>query len=336
MPKKADKKTLFDWDLYSAYALAMLESEPLYRALLNSVALRRLKDVSFLGALELFSQRYQPSDSRFDHTVGVAYLMLRTARELRLPLAQEKHLVAAALLHDVGHGALSHSIEAYFKRRFSVDHKTFTKRIILGDLFIGREVADLLRLHDVDPDSVTDLITGDLDQGFRYLLHGPINVDTIDGIIRASRFFESTWAFKRPDDVLAVLIEPSPWTQHLGDHFWRLKDRIYNAHIYQLEWAVYDSMITRVLSIAQPRVGPDDFLLTDTGFKRKFGSELRDVRGRYEARKAELVFEMSANRELGNRAKQRQFSIDTTAPLGGAADISKRYIEVKFNDVPQA
>lgn len=133
MLHSSTKKNSFDWQLYTAYAQAMLEKTPIYRLLLNSSPINRLRDVSFLGALELFSHRQQPSDTRFDHTVGVAYLMLRASRQLALTTQQEQRLVTAAILHDVGHGALSHSIEAYFKRRFSVDHKTFTKRIIRGD-----------------------------------------------------------------------------------------------------------------------------------------------------------------------------------------------------------
>ena len=336
MPKTAANRNVFDWDRYGAYALALLESTPLYRALLASSAVYRLRDVSFLGALTLFSDRRQESDSRFDHTVGVAYLMLRAARGLGLSAADEKLLVAAAILHDVGHGALSHSTETYYRRRFSVDHKTFTKRIILGDLFIGREISDLLRSHGVEPEFVAGFVNRLTGSPFEYLLHGPINVDTIDGITRASRFFGATRSFTRPDEILSVLVDPSPQTQAPGDHFWHLKDSIYNSYIYRLEWAIYDSMITRALTVAHKKIVPDDFLLSDTDFRRKFQNELHDVSGRYETRHAELVFEMRTQRELPKQAKRRQFKIDENCRLASSNDIAKRYIEVKSTDVSRA
>src|SRR5262245_44916561 len=123
-----------NWYLYDQYAETLLRKDELYRRLLASNIVARLRDVRFLGALGLFADHARATDSRYAHTGGVAYLMLRASRQLELSQSEERRLVCAAILHDVGHGALSHSIEAYFKKRFAVDHKTFTKRLILGDL----------------------------------------------------------------------------------------------------------------------------------------------------------------------------------------------------------
>lgn len=329
----AKRRSSFSWLTYDTYACAMLERHALLRELLQSTPVRRLKDVSFLGALELFSGVQQQPATRFDHSVGVAYLMLRACRRLRLPEREEQLLTAAALLHDVGHGALSHSIEAYFRRRFSVDHKTFTRRIILGDLFLGNEIAEILLAHDIDPLLLADTIATPLSDECRYLLHGPINVDTIDGIIRAASFFEGHRSHESPDSVLEVLIKPSAATQWFGDYFWELKSRIYNNHIYQLDWTIFDSMITRTLSIAKSDVRPDDFLLTDSAFKAKFGIELRVVRQLYDSRRSELELQMRMSSEFGRAAKRRTFSIDKDQPLAGPTDIPKRYSEAKSNYV---
>lgn len=333
MPKPHIDQRHFDWHQYTTYAQTILEGVQLYQRLLKSPPLTRLSDVSFIGALELFSSQQRVSDTRFDHTVGVAYLMIRAARELGIPKGEEQILVTAALLHDVGHGALSHSIEAYFKRRFAVDHKSFTRRIIRGDLFIGKEVADLLRSHRIDPDHVIEIIEGSAKHPLGYLLKGPINVDTIDGISRASRFFDSRDPFERPDAILSVLVRPSPQTQCFGDHFWLLKKRIYNSFIYRLDWSIYDSMITRALSLSKD-VLPDDFLLTDSAFKRKFRVEIDSVRRLYDKRHSELIYEMQSHNELPRRAKKRDFEINYALPLGGHSDLPKRYIETKAKNVP--
>ena len=89
------------------------------RALIGSAPFLRLQDVKQLG----FVYRIWPgaTHTRYEHSLGVYYLALRALRSL-LARKQDGGLVdvgmtdlrvmlAAALLHDIGHYPFSHAIE---------------------------------------------------------------------------------------------------------------------------------------------------------------------------------------------------------------------------------
>jgi HD superfamily phosphohydrolase len=131
----------------------------LWRAI-ESRPFQRLRRVKQLG----FSDLVYPgaSHSRFAHSVGVFH----TARELmkiiedhlgrQFELSKARIALAAALVHDLGHGPFSHAFEAV-GRRFAfktVDHEH------VGDMLIrSGEVSDALRpLGSGFANDVADLI----------------------------------------------------------------------------------------------------------------------------------------------------------------------------------
>ncbi len=76
--------------------------------------------------------------SRFSHSMGVAHvaesMFARVCRNMDEPL-DEEHLLAtcvAALLHDIGHGPFSHTLEEILKAAsIRFDHERMTQRIIM-------------------------------------------------------------------------------------------------------------------------------------------------------------------------------------------------------------
>ena len=310
------------WAVYDAYAEAWLSKEPLFGALLASSPLKRLRNVRFLGAIDLFSrlgQLRQPShQSRYAHSVGVAYLTARACSALLVQPDVARLLVAAALLHDVGHGALSHSTEPYFGSRFSISHKHVGTRVIQGDLFLGLEVCEILGDYGIDPSQLNTMLTrnGVLD-GAPPLFALPINVDTLDGIVRSGEFFEPDSCAPLPDYYLDVLVNPSAATASLADRFWQLKDRIYRHYIHNGRWSIYDHMLSVALYDADPLVRATDFFLTDDEFCDAFSSQLARVQNR----RYDLEFAI-ANRNI---EVPRQFCINQNKTLNGWGTIAKRY-----------
>ena len=129
------------------------------RLLLDLVGARevqRLRRVRQLGLANLVFQGAE--HSRFPHALGamqVAREMLdalaRTAPRLR---RHEEVLLAAALLHDVGHGPLSHAFEPLVRSK----HELWSAAIVADE---GTEVHRALRRHSRDlPQRVADLFAG--------------------------------------------------------------------------------------------------------------------------------------------------------------------------------
>src|SRR4051812_42045730 len=97
--------------------------------LLNAAEFQRLRRIRQLGMASL---AYPGADhSRYSHSVGV----METARKIIAQLRQSFYIseedvtvcLAAALLHDLGHGPFSH----VFERVSGVDHEELTRRVIL-------------------------------------------------------------------------------------------------------------------------------------------------------------------------------------------------------------
>ena len=117
--------------------------DALIDGIMASRAFRRLKGVRFLGGIDYVLVRSPNGSrarySRYEHSVGVACLAALHA-DLRDLSPEDRRLsCAAALLHDIGHAPLSHSLEPVFIEHFGLGHHRATEEIIYGRVAIGRE-----------------------------------------------------------------------------------------------------------------------------------------------------------------------------------------------------
>lgn len=201
--------------------------------LLSTAPLRRLSRISFLGAIDLIRHGtgrspHRRRHNRLEHSVGVARLADTYASEAELPDSRRRLLIAASLLHDVGHGPLSHTLEPVFAEYFGVDHHSETRKIVRGETRTGRDVRGALRTARLDPDEVLAMIDGHHGGPDAFLFAGPINLDTLDGISRCRAFMKPRAA---PRTMLRAVRE---WARsgHAPlpefDAFWALKHEVYS------------------------------------------------------------------------------------------------------------
>ncbi len=174
------------------HGLVAFESaeEAIVPALLEATELQRLRRVRQMG---LASLAYPGADhTRFSHALGAAHVMKELVRRLRsihdrLPFWQRltteraREALAAALLHDVGHGPFSHLFEEALPgaRR----HEAWTRRIVLDE---GTEVNQILRRVDPHlPARVAELIEGRHELTFlARAVSGTFDVDRCDYLLR--------------------------------------------------------------------------------------------------------------------------------------------------------
>ncbi len=187
LPDSAPRSSIRD-SLYDLIPLSNLELD-----LIGTPEFVRLQGVKQLG----FVYRVWPgaTHTRFEHSLGVYYLMLLALRALRArdPAALSadpvdlRMLLAAALLHDVGHYPFSHAIE---ELGFPiVPHEKVGARLIReGD------IAEALTRHGLSPERVADLVDPPRDRPLPpsdallvRLLSGPLDVDKLDYLPRDAR-----------------------------------------------------------------------------------------------------------------------------------------------------
>jgi HD superfamily phosphohydrolase len=185
--------------------------------LLDSAELQRLANIKQLGLANLVFPG--ANHTRLEHSLGACHIAERLAHELGLEEDDRVRLTAAAILHDVGHGPFSHTLEGAVFTELGFDHVEHSRRIIRGEeealpegereeIGSPGHVSQLISDEGVDPGAVADLLEGGsgptifdfapdgnrmegLDPASRHLrqiIHGVVDVDQIDYLMRDSHY----------------------------------------------------------------------------------------------------------------------------------------------------
>jgi HD superfamily phosphohydrolase len=185
--------------------------EPLIQDLLETLEIQRLNSIRQLGLTYLVFPG--ANHSRIEHCLGVSWVANEMASALRLPEDERKLVQAAGLLHDVGHGPYSHTLEHVLSRELALDHMVLTQRLITGEEDnVSKEdrkafpdvprIHEVLEAHGVSPREVAALIRGPTESGGlfgtrglgderRYLgqiIHSPMDADQIDFLLRDAHY----------------------------------------------------------------------------------------------------------------------------------------------------
>ena len=152
-------------------------------ALVDTPEFQRLRRVRQLG-LAYFA--YQSAEhSRFTHSLGAGHLATRILDRLgrKYKISGEDRIAvrAAALLHDIGHGAFSHVIESIL----GFHHEQFTIDAVLsGETGVGRVLADF---SSEIAGQVASIIRGDFHSvALAQIVSSQLDADRMDYLLRDS------------------------------------------------------------------------------------------------------------------------------------------------------
>jgi HD superfamily phosphohydrolase len=170
--------------LHGAIRLERAEpAEALAVALIDTIPFQRLRRIRQLGPA--FLTFHGAESSRFTHSLGVLHLARLALGQLerqQSDLAQQRSLLyAAALLHDVGHGPLSHSGE----EMYGLHHEAWSARLIREH----PELHDLLERHQP---GLAEAVAGLLESGrcaqaaIGALVSSQLDCDRLDYLLRDS------------------------------------------------------------------------------------------------------------------------------------------------------
>jgi len=189
--------------------------DPLVLDLLETLELQRLNSIRQLGLTYLVFPG--ANHSRIEHCLGVSHVAGRMADALGLPTEDRALVMAGGLLHDVGHGPFSHTLEHVLSSELAVDHMHLTQRIITGeDDNVAPEerkafprvpgISEVLDEHGIKPSRVAALIRGLSGEGLQgrlhdfsrpkrterkvlyQIIHSAIDADQVDYLIRDAHY----------------------------------------------------------------------------------------------------------------------------------------------------
>lgn len=146
--------------------------------LLDSPQLQRLRHIKQLG----FSYLVYPgaNHTRFEHSLGTMHLAGVMCRQLGVSGQDRLLVVTAALLHDIGHGPFSHSIEPVMEELTGRSHHQ------IGDLLDSDALAPLLEKTGVDRKELGDVLSGK--HQLSGIIHGELDVDRMDYLLRDAHY----------------------------------------------------------------------------------------------------------------------------------------------------
>lgn len=219
-----------------------------YGKIIKHPLVQRLKDISFLGTLDILNN-LRRKYSRYDHSVGVAYLAYLAAKKLGLSQKEKEILLVASLLHDIGHAPLSHASEPFLLEHLSrpLYHEGRTHMLL-------RFLADTIDSITGSFKEIQSLITGTNKNGILQSLFGEaICLDNLDGTNRTA--FSLRIPIVDPTEIIDSMYLRGgevyfPYKKiSLLSKFCQLETFLYTKYIYNQRVLAAEAMLTRALEL---------------------------------------------------------------------------------------
>ena len=243
--------------------------------LIDSFEFQRLRRIKQLG-LALYT--YQGAEhSRFAHSLGVLHLMTRVLDRLgetyKISDEDRAAALAAALLHDIGHGSFSHVTE----KVLGFHHEAWTIEAVLSG---GTEVGGVLRDHAPGlPRRVADIIGGNFRPSFiAQLVSSQLDVDRMDYLLRDSLMtgakygiYDLEWIInalavdEEADRIYVAARGIYAVEEYLQARYYMFRQVYYHRTLRSAE-AVLRSLLRRALELVA--AGEDVWRAPDTAFER--------------------------------------------------------------------
>lgn len=188
-----------------------IKLEGIFLDLIETPELQRLHHIRQLGLAYLVFPG--ANHTRFSHSLGTYFIASQIADRLNLPVRDQILVNVAALLHDIGHGPFSHTLEFAYYSQFKKSHTDLTSQLISGEATLrGRErvnipsIAQILEHYDVDQARIIELIQGmkipygwtltpwleglppEKPHYLTQIIHGEVDSDQLDYLLRDSYY----------------------------------------------------------------------------------------------------------------------------------------------------
>jgi hypothetical protein len=171
-----------------------IKLDGLFLDLIEAPEIQRLYNIKQLGFAHLvFPGAHH---TRLEHSLGTYHMASQAAEKLNLDKDEKEIIACAAILHDIGHGPFSHTLESILRDTLNVDHVDLTVKLIFGEhtIFDNKEkefigflsVFDILNKYSIDQKEIIDIIRGKTHKKpyLSQLLNSSIDVDQLDYLIR--------------------------------------------------------------------------------------------------------------------------------------------------------
>ena len=236
--------------------------------LIDTIAFQRLRRIKQLGAASLVF--HGAESSRFTHSIGVfciARKIYQRLIEIKSSFYENKFvLYGAALLHDLGHGPLSHTSEVIFDH----NHEEWSQNLVKNyspinsilkkyDNELPKQICELFESKQLFSNPLKTLISSEIDcDRLDYLLRDSYNTGTKYGLVDLERII-SGLTFS-PDGNIAI----KPKGIIAIEHFLVLRNlmyrTIYNHRINEISTWILEKIIFTIKDNFEKKIWIDNSL----------------------------------------------------------------------------
>jgi len=236
--------------------------------LIDTIVFQRLRRIKQLGAASLVF--HGAESSRFTHSIGVfciARKIYQRLIEIKSSFYENKFvLYGAALLHDLGHGPLSHTSEVIFDH----NHEQWSQNLVKNyspinsilkkyDKELPKQICDLFESKQLFSNPLKTLISSEIDcDRLDYLLRDSYNTGTKYGLVDLERII-SGLTFS-PDGNIAI----KPKGIIAIEHFLVLRNlmyrTIYNHKINEISTWILEKIISTIKDNFEKKIWIDNSL----------------------------------------------------------------------------
>lgn len=234
--------------------------------LIDTPEFQRLRRVRQLGTS--YMTFHGAEHSRFSHSLGVYEITRRIISQFERrgysdwPAEERQVALCAALLHDLGHGPFSHSIE----EAFEMNHEDWTCRILLGDTCVNKV---LLELGADFPERVASVIRKTYDKPIvMNLVTSPLDADRMDYLLRDAYYTGVNYGTIDIDRILRMLRPHRDRIVVKESGMHAVEDYLMSR--YQMYWQVYFHPVTRSSEIILRQIFRRAKELYEAGYAFRF------------------------------------------------------------------
>ncbi len=239
-------------------------------ALIDSEPFQRLRRIRQLGPAYLTF--HGAESSRFTHSLGVFHLARRALEKLlKFDGSLERYrgiLYGAALLHDLGHGPLSHTGE----EMFGIKHETWSARLI-------REHSGIRSILEAFSEGASDSVACLLEENYppqkvvKSLVSSQLDCDRLDYLIRDSYSTGTNYGQLDIDRILSALtlapdgeIAINPKGLMAVEHYLTVRNlmyrSVYNHRVNEVCTWLLEQLIKSARQLGPSRVWADEHMST--------------------------------------------------------------------------
>ena len=253
-------RTYYD-PLHQSISLnSSIPEESMVMELIDSSPFQRLRRIKQLGPAYLTF--HGAESSRFTHSLGVFHIARRAINHLSdfdSRLKEHKFILyGAALLHDLGHGPLSHTSEEIFK----IKHERWTSKLINSNKEIAtivnkygkgnaKAISDLIQSRKAPEKSIISLISSQLDcDRLDYLMRDSYTTGARYGQLDIDRIISAM--ILAPDGDLAI----HPKGLMAVEHYLVIRNLMYRSVYNHRLNEVCNWLLEQIIKTAR-KIGPN-------------------------------------------------------------------------------